>query len=150
MKFWPGFARRLSVQPIVGSGKRIRFSPGCSTVYCGPRKSKSARHVCLPESGIFAKKPVTATLEDSAAFFFGGITVLNFLNKAKIHAGQRLLAYDASGSVGVFAVQMPKHFGAHVTVVCSTANLNFVQWLGGRGGRLHQGRNFPAGAASMT
>jgi NADPH:quinone reductase-like Zn-dependent oxidoreductase len=69
-------------------------------------------------------------LEDSAAILFGGVSALHFLRKAKVGGGQRVLVYGASGSVGVFAVQLAKHYGAHVTGVCSTANLDLVRSLG--------------------
>lgn len=108
-----------------------RFKPGDQVyAYDLTHLSAYAEYACIAETSAVALKPSTATYEEAAALPFGGVTALNFLKKAGIRGGHRVLIYGASGSVGTAAVQVAKTFGAHVTAVCSTANVEWVKSLG--------------------
>jgi NADPH:quinone reductase-like Zn-dependent oxidoreductase len=142
-----GFLGRLAVgitgprQPILGTelsgevveiGKAVtKFRVGDSVfAFPGSRMGCHAEYRCMAEDGPVARRPASIGHEQAAALSFGGTTALGFLRRGGVKAGERVLVHGASGSVGSAAVQLAKHFGAHVTGVCSTGNVKLVRSIG--------------------
>ncbi len=115
---------------IEAVGKNVtQFKPGDEVF--GGRAGAFAEYVCRRAEGAIALKPANITFEQAASVNIAGITALQGLrDKGKVQPGQKVLINGASGGVGTFAVQIAKSFGAEVTGVCSTRNVDLVRSLG--------------------
>ena len=89
-----------------------------------------AEYVSVPEDAVLALKPNNMTYEEAASIPFGATASMHFLRIANIQQGQKVLIYGASGALGTMAVQLAKNYGAEITAVCSTANIELMKSLG--------------------
>lgn len=113
-------------------GKKVQTFKKGDAVFasCGLRFGGYAEYTCLPVNELISLKPSNMTFEEAATIPIGGLTALRFLKQSGIKSQDSVLIYGASGSVGTFALQIAKSFGAEVTAVCSTANVNLASQLG--------------------
>lgn len=89
-----------------------------------------AEYLTISEEDVITTMPLNTTYEEAAAVPFGALTSLHFLRKGNIKQEHKVLIYGASGSLGLAAVQLAKYFGAEVTAICSTVNVELVKSLG--------------------
>lgn len=132
-KMTPGHEFAGVVEAVGKNVTRFKVGDGVFGTTTGLVAGANAEYVCVPEtwdSGVILPKPQGLSFVQAAAIPVGGMTALYLLRKANIQSGEKVLIYGASGSVGSYAVQLARHFGAEVTGVASMRNLDLVKTLG--------------------
>lgn len=134
---WSGPRRPILGAECAGTvaaiGSRVsRFRVGDEVfAFTGARVGNHAEYIALAENAAIVPKPAALSFDEAATLSFGGTTALHFLrDRARIRRGERILINGAGGSVGIAAVQIARHLGAHVTAVCSSGKANRVRSLG--------------------
>jgi NADPH:quinone reductase-like Zn-dependent oxidoreductase len=108
-----------------------RFKPGDQVFgWTSLRMGAYAEYICLSEKGVLALKPAGLSYEEAAPFGVGGLEAVYFLQKADLQPGAKVLIYGAGGSIGTFAVQLARHWGAEVTAVDRAEKLGMLRALG--------------------
>jgi NADPH:quinone reductase-like Zn-dependent oxidoreductase len=139
IRIYLGFTKpRISIlgQELAGEieavGKDItRFRKGDQVfAWTGFRLGAYAEYTCLPESGYIAIKPTNMTDEEAASLAVGGLEAVHFMRRGDIRPGQKVLINGAGGSIGTYAIQIAKHYGAEVTGVDSIEKLDMMRSIG--------------------
>ena len=114
----------------VGKGVKL-FKTGDQVFgLTGNKFGAHAEYICLPEDASIVTKPANMNYEEAAAVCDGAMLAFTFIRKISLQKGDKILIYGASGSIGTAAVQLAKYYGAVVTAVCNTKNLELVKSLG--------------------